>query len=172
MAIDLFTVGAEAGSSAAEGARRATDIPVTKRLLGAEWIIAATLAALLMNPVAFADAPLPPFSDESEVRKFDWIQIASGEWLKGEFDRLHDDMVYFDSDEFDDVTIDWADVESLLPIQPVTLRLSKRRTVMGTMEMRKGKIRLPTASEILEIERGDVIGIIVGSGEDLGVMVG
>ena len=39
--------------------------------------------------------PEPPPDD------FNWIQLTSGEWLKGEFKALYDDQVEFDSDNLD-----------------------------------------------------------------------
>ena len=41
------------------------------------------------------DKFVPPPDD-----KFDWLQLNSGEWLKGEFKVLYDYEVEFDSDEF------------------------------------------------------------------------
>jgi putative salt-induced outer membrane protein YdiY len=50
------------------------------------------------DKVAWTPPPPPP--DE-----FDWIQLNSGEWLKGEFKVLYDDSVEFDSEELDRVMI-------------------------------------------------------------------
>ena len=41
-------------------------------------------------------APPPPPPDE-----FDWIQLTSGEWLKGDFKVMYDYVIEFDSDELD-----------------------------------------------------------------------
>ena len=41
------------------------------------------------------DAFVPPLD------KFDWIQLKSGEWLKGELKVLYDKKLEFDSDELD-----------------------------------------------------------------------
>ena len=41
---------------------------------------------------------------------FDWIQLASGEWLKGELIGLIDDELEFDSEILDELHIDLEDV--------------------------------------------------------------
>lgn len=70
------------------------------------------LAGLSLPVLAAADgAPLlPPFESEATERKHAWVQLKSGEWLKGEITRMFDDKLYFDSDEFDNVSLDWGDV--------------------------------------------------------------
>jgi len=45
--------------------------------------------------------------------KFDWIQLTSGEWLKGDLKVLYDDKLEFDSDELDLLELDWEDVKQV-----------------------------------------------------------
>ena len=148
--------------------------PTVLRARRTRWILVVAVSVMgFAGPSSAGNAPpLPPLSGEPGARKFDWVQVASGEWLKGEFDRVHDDKLYFDSDEFDDVTIDWADVASLLPVEPVTVRLARRKLVTGSLVMRNGEIRITTESGVVEFQRGDVIGIITGTGEELGYWSG
>ena len=47
---------------------------------------------------------LPP---EPRPEKFDWIQLKSGEWLKGKLEVLYDRKLEFDSDELDELTFDF-----------------------------------------------------------------
>jgi putative salt-induced outer membrane protein YdiY len=51
---------------------------------------------------------LPPWEEEDGL---DWIRLGTGEWLRGELIVLVDDSVEFDSEELDNVDVDWADVE-------------------------------------------------------------
>jgi putative salt-induced outer membrane protein YdiY len=41
---------------------------------------------------------------------FDWVQLVSGEWIKGELKRMRDDSLEFDSDKLEMLIIDFADV--------------------------------------------------------------
>ena len=41
---------------------------------------------------------------------YDWLQLDSGEWLKGELISLYNFSVEFDSDELGVLSIDWEDI--------------------------------------------------------------
>jgi len=126
-----------------------------------------TLVTIVSGSATAADGPrLPPIADTESTRKFDWVQTASGEWIKGEFDRVYDDKLYFDSDEFGDVTIDWNDVASLIPVDEVTIRLVGLQLIKGTLVMRNGSLRVDTQDGVVEVRRRDVVGIILGIGKE------
>lgn len=50
---------------------------------------------------------VPPEDD------FDWVQLKSGEWLKGRIRAMQDRELDFDSEEMDDQTFDWKDIRQL-----------------------------------------------------------
>ena len=52
--------------------------------------------------------PPPPMPDE-----WDWIQLTSGEWLKGEIIAMYDETLEFDSDELNEMTLDWGDIQEI-----------------------------------------------------------
>jgi putative salt-induced outer membrane protein YdiY len=54
------------------------------------------------------EAFAPPVDSE-----YDWIQLTSGEWLKGDFKVLYDFVLEFDSDELDLQEFDFEDVRQL-----------------------------------------------------------
>jgi hypothetical protein len=85
---------------------------------------------------------------------------------------MHDGTLYFDSDEFDDVTLDWDDVASLIPAGEVTCRLPGRKLVTGTLEMRNGGVRIDTGTEVIEVRRQDVVAILPGNGREAGFWSG
>ena len=41
---------------------------------------------------------------------FDWVQMSSGEWIKGNIERMRDDTMEFDSDDLDMLYLDFGDV--------------------------------------------------------------
>jgi hypothetical protein len=131
--------------------------------------------ASVAGPIAATGGapPLPPLAGEAPgTREVDWVQVDSGEWVRGELKRVHDEKLSFDSDEFGDVTLDWGDVASLIPARVVTCRLPGRRLVTGTLEMRNGVVRIDTGTEVVEVRRQDVVGILPGTGEELGFWSG
>jgi YD repeat-containing protein len=60
-----------------------------------------------------ADSSLPPLSWVPPFDSFDWIQLKSGEWLKGRIKAMQDRELEFDSEELDDLTFDWKDVRQV-----------------------------------------------------------
>jgi len=77
------------------------------------WVAIVIATAMIVSGPVFADEdkdwqPPPPMPDD-----FDWIQLTSDEWLKGEIIAMYDDKLEFDSDELDMLTIDWEDVREL-----------------------------------------------------------
>ena len=53
-------------------------------------------------------APTPIFSQQ-----FDWLQLRSGEWLRGDIISMYEDELEFDSDEFNTIFFDWQYVAEL-----------------------------------------------------------
>jgi putative salt-induced outer membrane protein YdiY len=130
-------------------------------------VLVAAPAFVAAEPAAAADGPpLPPLAGEAPgARDIDWVQLESGEWVNGELKRVHEGKLYFDSDEFDDVSPDWGDVASLIPAESVTCRLPDNRLVTGILEMRNAKVRIDTGTEVVEVARRDVVSIVPGTGE-------
>ena len=58
--------------------------------------------------------PPPPMPDD-----FDWVQMTSGEWLKGEIIAMYEESMEFDSDEFAMQTLDWEDIKEIRSAQIV-----------------------------------------------------
>ena len=134
---------------------------------GYRLLCALFLGLTLIGGSAFADdgPPLPPLEDEGGgTRSWDWVQLKSGEWLKGKITRMYDEKLFFDSDEFDDVSVDWGDVASLIPAGPVICRFEGRRTVTGELLMRAGHVRIKTGSRVIEARREEVLSMLPGTG--------
>ena len=54
---------------------------------------------------------------------FDWIQLNSGEWLKGDLKVLYDHSLEFDSDELGLLYFDWEDVYQVICHQVQSVRM-------------------------------------------------
>jgi putative salt-induced outer membrane protein YdiY len=110
---------------------------------------AGLLAALIALPAVLPAAPeaAKPATDESSLGSegtgrnglsdkdaprldwvppedgFDWIQLKSGEWLKGRIKAMQDRELEFDSEELDLLTFDWEDVRQLRSPRRIDLLL-------------------------------------------------
>jgi len=61
----------------------------------------------------------------------DWIQLKSGEWLKGRLYYIQRRQVSFDSDEVDDLSLDLKDVRQVYPAKPMFTKFDGREQIYG-----------------------------------------
>jgi hypothetical protein len=83
-------------------------------------------------------APAPePMSDAD-----DWVRLTSGEWLKGEFERLQNDKLVLDSQELDELVLDWEDVEEVWSPNTMACLFDDLVTLTGPIHMVGDEIRI------------------------------
>lgn len=78
----------------------------------------------------FQPAPLAPDT-------FDWIQLTSDEWLKGELIALYDGRLEFDSEELENLTFDWDDIRELRTGRVVQVRFKNRTQLTAKIACRR-----------------------------------
>ncbi|NIS67931.1 MAG: DUF481 domain-containing protein [Proteobacteria bacterium] len=106
--------------------------------------------------------PPPPPPDE-----FDWIQLTSGEWLKGEFKALYERKLEFDSDELGLQKFDWEDVKHVRGHQIFSVRFEGPITVVGLLEVTEDKVFVTVGEEKQEFERDQLIAIVSGEPKEI-----
>jgi hypothetical protein len=74
--------------------------------------------------------------------KYDWLQLTSGEWLKGEVESMYSGILEFDSDNLGLLLIDWEDVEYLQSYQPGSVNIENHGSVDGVMTISGNKITI------------------------------
>ena len=94
----------------------------------------------------------------------DWLQLVSGEWLRGKLVRIRDDKVDFDSDELDDLSLDLADI--------TTIRTAKKHIVVTEADLTlRGKLVLVgknlwiVGSQTVLLKRDDLLATLASNGE-------
>lgn len=97
----------------------------------------------------------------------DWIRLGSAEWLKGDIEGMRDDKFAFDSDELDDLTLDFEDISAIVTTREHTLVFVGRIVVTGTLAMRGDVIRMRVGDELRSFDRADLMGIIAGTQREL-----
>jgi putative salt-induced outer membrane protein YdiY len=93
---------------------------------------------------------------------FDWIRLKSGEWLKGEIKYLRDETMLFDSDELDELEIDWVDIKELRSPRRHTYILEGRRIVTGTAVLADGNMVIGTEDGDREFRSTKLVSIVAG----------
>jgi len=114
----------------------------------------------------------PPGSPEwtptpSIPEKFDWIQLTSDEWLKGELKVLYDDKLEFDSDELGLQEFDWEDVKQVRGHRLNSVRFEGPVTVVGILKIVDNRVFVITGEEVREFDRSRLVTIAPGEEEEI-----
>jgi len=98
---------------------------------------------------------------------FDWIRLNSGEWLKGDAERLRDGTLEFDSDELDMLKLDWDDVAELRTAREHTYAFEGRRVVSGTAIIVDDVVTIRVGDEVETFARHELVGMVAGRPREL-----
>lgn len=119
--------------------------------------VAALLLAAVNAPARSAEwEPPPPMPD-----KFDWVQLKSGEWLKGEIKVMYEGSLEFDSEELDTLHLDFADIKQLRSAQVLNVRMQEGETATGKVLLEGGSLKILGVSP-QEFERAKVLSVTAG----------
>lgn len=110
-------------------------------------------------PVQVPYAPPEPVADG-----YDWIQLKSGEWLKGELLDIHDDELSFDSKELDELTFDMEDVSVVRTAGVQTVHLENGSELAGVLLIEGEQVTLagPAGGSV---DRRLLLGAVPGAGD-------
>ena len=90
---------------------------------------------------------------------YDWLQLTSGEWLKGKLTGLFDDKVEFDSEILDDLVIDIEDVRGFYSSREFGVSLRGKEMITGRVRVDEQQVILITEKEELIVSGEDLIAI-------------
>jgi YD repeat-containing protein len=110
------------GLAAAEPFAATNTLPLTNQVTITNYVVVTvTNEILTTNFSQFVATPeperkptdLPPLNWVPPPDCFDWIQLKSGEWLKGRLKAMQDRELEFYSEELKDFTFDWKDIRQV-----------------------------------------------------------
>jgi len=113
----------------------------------------------------------PPVSDEvaeSRAREaakawipsavdYDWVQLTSNEWLKGEIKGMYKDSLEFDSDKLDLLDIDWEDVKILRSYRVNYINIEGVGATAGILEVTDDRLEVINDYENQTYDRANLI---------------
>lgn len=123
--------------------------------------VSAIVVLLACVHFAQAEAPEPLSGD------YDWVQLTSGEWLKGEIKELQDDSFTFESDILDTLEIDWEDVEQLHSRKTNTLGMVDGGTAIGSLTVDASSVTISNQAGSRQIKRQELRSIIPGGRQEI-----
>lgn len=100
--------------------------------------------------------PAPPMPDE-----FDWVQLTSGEWLKGKIKVMYEHSLEFDSEKLDDLSLDMDDIRQIRSAQVLNVRQRGGATATGKLLLEDQSVRI-VGDTPQQFERTDLLSITAG----------
>lgn len=152
------------GNAASQCDREAN---VRAGFLSSTSIVSTLVSALLLTTAAPVAADEPAGPPEPMTDEYDWMQFNNGEWLKGEIVDLQDDGLVFESDELDELQLDWDDVAVLYSSKLNTVTFRDKTSVEGTVEIKGDEVRITTEDGVVTASREEVRSIIPGRQTEL-----
>ena len=96
----------------------------------------------------------------------DWIQLKSGEWLKGRLYYIQRHKVEFDSDELKDLSLDLKDVRQVYPANPMFTKFNYREQLYGAVVISNDMVQV-SGPEQVELPRDQLTGITPGGKREI-----
>jgi putative salt-induced outer membrane protein YdiY len=106
----------------------------------------------------------PPLPNPKEK---DWVQLTSGEWLRGDVKNLVDESFVFDSEELDELTFDWEDIKEIRSPRVLTYYFQDIGTFVGTAVMKDSVVSIRIGEDVRNFPRSQLLSIIEGEPTEL-----
>jgi hypothetical protein len=112
-----------------------------------------------------------PATSWSDLRPYqveaDWVQLKSGEWLRGRIIAMQDFKLEFYSDELKKLTIKWRNVKYIKSSAVYRLRFEDQTITIGAIEITPDKVHVITDYDEQTFDRGTLL--TIASGKDTGL---
>lgn len=132
-----------------------------QRAIATALVLLVTAAIPLFAEEEEAWKPQPPAPD-----KFDWVQMTSEEWLKGEFISMYDDSLEFDSKEFNMQTLDFGDVKEVRSKGTMQVAFEDGTIAVGKIFIDPTTVRV-MGDEDQEFPRAELLSITAGAPKEI-----
>jgi hypothetical protein len=97
---------------------------------------------------------------------FDWIQLKSGEWLKGYLHYVQDKKVQFESDKLEDLSLKLKDVRQIYSGKPMFAKFQGPDQIYGTLVLSNDMVEV-VGPEQVKLPREQLTGITPGGKREI-----
>jgi hypothetical protein len=94
---------------------------------------------------------------------YDWVQLTSGEWLKGELTGFFEDTIEFDSEILDDLTIDREDVARFFGSRQFSARMRGGAIYSGQVTVNESDVIILNGDEEAVFSREDLVALTLSA---------
>jgi len=138
--------------------------PSIRRFSAVSFFIALVVMSLGTQEVFSAESTEKTWEQLTpSASHFDWIQLTSDEWLKGDLEAMYDGKLEFDSDELDFQEFDWEDVRQVIGHRIHSVNIEGYGIFSGVLRINEDKVIVRVGEEQREFERNRLISIAYGS---------
>ena len=92
------------------------------------------------------NSTLPDLSWVPPTDNFDWIQLNTGEWLKGRIKAMQDRSLEFFSEKLSDVTFDWKDIRQVRSPRTIDVLFVDGKNVSGSVTVTPDQVTVGGAT--------------------------
>lgn len=162
------TAKAEAETAKTEAETAKTEAVEVKQAVQSQAIIEQTMAIDVDAETSGSGEPTKDKKKEKpkawvpSAIDFDWIQLTSNEWLKGEIKGMYKDNLEFDSDKLDLLEIDWEDVKVLRSFRISNVNIEEIGATHGKLEVTNDTVHVLSDYETEEYDRSQLISFAPG----------
>jgi len=111
----------------------------------------------VLTVVCRADDWTPPSPTGNDG--FDWIELKSGEWLKGRIKSMQQEKLEFDSEELDVHTWDWRDIRTVRSSRMQSMRFGDKEVIDGALLITGNKVQVVNAAGTNTFPRAKLLAI-------------
>jgi hypothetical protein len=143
------------------------------RIESLQFCIAAVCFGFLQTDLAAGQTPVPENDDSSTAAEapvfvppedgYDWVQLTSGEWLKGEIIGLFDDKVEFDSDILDELVLDAEDVNRFYSPRTFGISIRGYELLSGQLRVDEQTVFVTTDGQVQSFPREQLLAVTVSA---------
>jgi hypothetical protein len=88
-------------------------VVVTNVAFVTNYVLITSPSIITNRPGGETNSSLPPLSWVPREDNFDWIQLESGEWLKGRIQAMQERELDFDGEELELMTVEWKKIRQV-----------------------------------------------------------
>jgi hypothetical protein len=105
----------------------------------------------------------PPFKPpEPSKKNWDWVQLTSDEWLKGEINYVRDYTLEIDSDELDELQFEWRKIKVLKSPRYLSMLLDNQAELHGPVMVKDEQVVVKQKNEFYVFARPHLMTIVPG----------
>jgi len=122
-------------------------------------------ASVIRRPAGRTNSALPALNWVPPEDQFDWVQLKSGEWLKGKIKAMQKRELEYDSEEMELQTFDWKDIRQLRSPHINDLLYGESQAVSGPIAITPEQVRVG-GSEPRSFARSELQSITPGGAKE------